>query len=758
MAALRPDRKNTAPTAQTGGADTAMSESEQDWMERAKSAYYSSTSFLDANYRKGWDDSIRAFNNQHSADSKYSQPAYDKRSKVFRPKIRTVIRKNEAAGAAAFFSNMDTITVNPDDQSNKTEVASAEVMKQVVQYRLTKSIPWFQIVLGGLQDAQTTGVACAEVLWEYKEAKAGDTKEATEEAEPESEEYPDQPEMPPNAMMASSTGALSPQNPMPPGSLASAMPPGGQPPVQGVPPPTMGSMPQVGGAPPVAAMAPPPPTKPAGPKVLVDKPVIDLFPVENLRIDPGANWIDPVNSSPYVIRLLPMYVLDIKAKMDAGLWRPMSDAVISSATEDRADSTRIARQKDRDDPYGADARSVDDYEIVWVQRHIHRRDDEDWEFYTLSDMALLTEPRPLKETVFHGKRPYVMGCCVLETHKVMPNSIATLGKGLQDETNEIANQRMDNIKFVLNKKWFVKRGKEADVAGLLRNVPGGVVMLDNPTEEMDELLGNFNPAQLMVNGGASNPARNMALLGQSQAAQVEYLLRTYVETFIQPILRLLVLCIQHYETDTTVLGIAGKRANLLQTFGINEATDVMLQNEMTLTVNVGMGATDPMMKLNKFLSVMHSYTEMLKSAPPGINMQEAGKEMFGLMGYQDGSRFLSNDNPQMQALQAELQKQQAMIAQLNAKLTDQTTVHQVKLKATAMTNDTRLKAVEMGNQNKIQTTQIKEDALNKRSLATHWRALHEHTASREDKHADRVVNATQNKDLQLPLSQGMSTQ
>ncbi|MDU9711646.1 hypothetical protein RGC52_08060, partial [Helicobacter pylori] len=47
----------------------------------------------------------------------------------------------------------------------------------------------------------------------------------------------------------------------------------------------------------------------------IDKPAIHLIPVENLRIDPGSNWEDPVNSSPYVIRMIPMYVKDVRAKM-----------------------------------------------------------------------------------------------------------------------------------------------------------------------------------------------------------------------------------------------------------------------------------------------------------------------------------------------------------------------------------------------------------------------------------------------------------
>ena len=47
----------------------------------------------------------------------------------------------------------------------------------------------------------------------------------------------------------------------------------------------------------------------------IDKPCIDLRPLENIRIDPGADWADPINSSPYVIDMLPMRIMDVKARM-----------------------------------------------------------------------------------------------------------------------------------------------------------------------------------------------------------------------------------------------------------------------------------------------------------------------------------------------------------------------------------------------------------------------------------------------------------
>ena len=236
-----PDSRNRPPTAQTENPDENTSD--EGWLARARSAFRTSTSYVDGNYRKTWEDGIRAFNNQHPSDSKYNSAAYDKRSKLYRPKIRAVMRKNEAAAAAAFFSNMDVVSITAADQSDKVQLISAEVMKQVLQYRLTKTIPWFQTVLGGLQDAQTVGVVCAHVHWMYEDDGR------------------------------------------------------------------------------------------------VDKPAVDLIPIENIRFDPAASWIDVVGTTPYFIHMIPMYVMDVKAKMESGEWHELS--VTSQTASSNYDSTRV---------------------------------------------------------------------------------------------------------------------------------------------------------------------------------------------------------------------------------------------------------------------------------------------------------------------------------------------------------------------------------------------------------------------------------
>jgi hypothetical protein len=656
---------------------------------------------MDTNYRKVWEDSIRAFYSQFPSDSKYNAPAYEKRSRLYRPKIRTIIRKNEAAAAAAFFSNMDTVSVGAQDQSSKPQLMNAEIMKGLLQYRLTKSIPWYQVVQGGIQDAQTMGVVCAHIHWRYEEEEGPDV--VTEELDDES---PTQTDLP--------VGAF-----------------------------TLGDGEQT-------EQIQQADTTPR--RVVTDKPAVDLVPVENIRIDAAASWTDPIHSSPFVIHLIPTYVMDVKAKIKSKEWLAVSDGMLSRATS-VSDSTRQARQKDREDPTGSDGKSVHDYEVVWVHRHIHRHRGSDIEFYTLGDMAMLSRPRPLKESVLHGKRPYEMGCCILETHRVMPSGVYPLGKGLQDEANEVVNQRLDNVKFALNKKWFAKRGRDVDIGGLVRNVPGGVVMMDDPEKDvreiswpdvtqsayeeqnrinldMDELLGNFNPAGLMAAGAHQNsPARNMSMTGQSSATMTEYLIRTYVETFVQPVLRQIVLLEQFYETDEVLLSLVGNNAQLFDRFGLSEITDQLLKQELTLTVNVGMGATDPTTKLQKFLTAMGAYAGLAKSPPPGVNLQEVGKEIFGHLGYSDGSRFFNSDNPQVLALQQQLQQMQGEMQKLQQQVTDKMTGHQVGLQKVQITNTTKEKIATM-----------KEENENRRSFATHIGAIMNAQNQHESKiqHADRI--------------------
>jgi hypothetical protein len=624
-----------------------------DWLKRARDAYRTSTTYIDSNLRKKWEDGIAAFYSQHPSDSKYNSDAFAKRSKIYRPKTRAIMRKNEAAAATAFFSNMDVVSITAENQGDPKQMASAEVMKALIQYRLGKTVPWFQTLLGGLQDTQKTGVCVSRQYWEF------DAKRK------------------------------------------------------------------------------------------IDKPCIRLIPIENFRYDPAAEWTDPVNTSPYNIEMMPMYVGDVKTlmkkkdpKTGAPKWKTLPDSTISQARNPN-DSTRSQRNQNRTDPTDSGT-PISDYEVCWVQRHIHRHDGEDWLFYTMGTEALLSEPELLIESVWHGKRDYVMGCCILETHITNPSGVYDLGKELQSEVNEVANQRLDNVKLVMNKRYFVKRGKNVDIASILRNVPGGATLMDDPENDVkesaftdvtqssyqeqdrlntdfDELVGNFNAQSLAPQVLNQAPGKTMQLLAGNTSGMVEYLLRTFCETWVEPVLRQMVLLEQHYETDNVIMGLAAKQAKLLQRVGMDRVTDDLLQQELTVKVNVGMGATDPGQKLQKFVGTITVVTNVLKEVVPGLNKDEIVKEAFALSGYQDGTRFVQEDPEKLQ-----LQQQIKQIGMEN---------QQLKMLMKNKQDDIAAKRekTQIDSATKLKIAGISEHGQNQRALVAHISSMEKAGMDKETK-------------------------
>lgn len=596
----------------------------------ARDAYSASTTYVDANFRKQWEDALRMFQSKHPLDSKYNSDAYKYRSKLFRPKTRSVIRKNEAAAAAAFFSNIDVVNLDPANEKDMKQVFGAQLYKALLQYRLTKSIPWFLTLIGGFQDAQTVGVVCSYQSWKYRERHI------------DSKEY----------YLDEQTGAA------------------------------------------VLGIDGEPLFNDRRESIVIeDKPCIEIIPVETLRIDRGAVWTDPVNSSPYIIHLMPMYVGDLKEmgkpnpKTQEAGWDVPEGTAILSATRETADSTRQVREGLREDSKEGN-NPVSDYEIVWVQKHIHRKAGEDFCFYTLGTEHILSKPKPLSELYLHGERPYVMGCAIIETHKIYPAGVPELGKEVQKEINEVTNSRMDNVRLVMNKRHIVKRGAQVDIRSLVRNVAGSATLANNPETdikvldyqdvtsssyqeqdrlnvEMDELVGNFSQGSVMTNRKLNETVGGMAMMGQGANQLTEYTIRTFTETWVEPVLRQLVKLEKEYETDEKVLKLMGEKLGA-------EVTDKAFDTDIELTVNVGMGATDPMMRLNKLLTAARSYAEIASMGNTGLNVPELGKEVFGAVGYRDGGRFIQEgEDPRIQQImeeaQAAIQDLQAQLAQANEK-------------------------------------------------------------------------------------------
>ena len=574
---------------------------------------------------------------------------------------------------SAFFANQDVISCEPQDQNDPIQAASAKLMEEVLNYRLTTSIPWFQVCIGGVQDAQVIGVVASYQYWEYETETKKYKSYATDVMTGEEIEVDEEEEI-----------------------------------------------------------------------VVKDKPVVELIAIENLRIHPAADWVNPIQSSPYVQRLVPLYAGDVIERMDEDnpktgekKWKKYSYEDIQSSQKYLFDTTRLARD-DNADRYDTEyqqtptSQVLKDYDVVWCIENFMRKDGKEYVFWTMGTEFMLTDAKPLKEVYWHGERPIVMGCCVLETNKLYPNGIAALGSQLQKELNENANQRLDNVKLVMNKRYIGRRGSGIDFDSLLRNVAGSVTLADDPVGDVreleftdvtsssymeqdrlnldfDELVGSFSQSSVQSNRKLNETVGGMAMLQGTSNAVTEFTLRTISETWIEPVMRQLVLLEQMYETDEVVLALAADRAELWQKFGLDQVTDDMLQAHLTVRVNVGMGATDPHQKLNSFLLGINSFASVISSIPPGmLNIEEVGKEIFGRMGYKDGARFMVNaekQDPEKMQMQQALQQYQQIVQQLQQQLQDKSADREVKILDTKMKEegDTQRTAMtEAGDDRRLQ--------------------------------------------------------
>lgn len=431
------------------------------------------------------------------------------------------------------------------------------------------------------------------------------------------------------------------------------------------------------------------------PKKGIDRPKIRLIPAENIRIDPASDWTDPVNSSPYVINMIPMFVKDVKQRMTSGKWVTLEDGQILSARQTMNDTTRQVREgrSDSKDQPGA----ITDFTVVWVHQNFIEVDGEDVIYYTMGTNQLLTAPVPLKKEFWHGRRPIVMGNCIIEAHKVYPSSFCNLVKGSNDEGNDLANLRLDNIKLILNPRHQALRNKQVDLRSITRNVPSSVTMVsshddikpvtttdatgssfqeqDRLNSEFDDLAGGFTGSSVANNKNLNETVGGMNLLANNGELVSDYQMRTWIETWLEPVLGQLILLEREYESDGVLLGLAAQANNM------ESIPEEMLRQEVLLSVNVGIGNTNPQNKVDRFVYGLQALSRLKPELVKKLKDEEIVKELFGHLGYRDGLRFFDLEaqgdpidgdikKATLEKLQAEIEqiKQSSNVKQVDAML------------------------------------------------------------------------------------------
>jgi len=653
---------------------------ENEWIRIARQIYEGSTDYLDANLRFQWEKSLSLFNGKHPPGSKYNTTAYEKRAKFFRPKTRIAVRNLQAAMSVAFFTNEDVVSIEPANPNDQMQSAAAVVAQSIMQYRLTNTIPWFQTMVAALQDAMVQGVCISHQYWDFHEKKESYV-EVDQNNDPINDEEG-------NPLIHEQLTAIK------------------------------------------------------------DFPVIELISPENIRIDPAADWSDPIKSTPYIVHLIPMYLQDVREKIKSGEWLDVTDEELLSTSDDseQDNTTRLVRDEPRMDPKENESEfgEIKDFRIIWVHKNIVKRDGVDQCFFTAGIEIMLTDPKPLREMypwLMEEERPYVMGAVNLEAHKLYPSGTVELTQELQAAANDIWNQRFDNVKLAMNKRYHIRRDRNIDLDALFRSVPGGAVEMDDPDTDVrvidtkdvtgsayaeqdrinmdfDELQGNFSTSTIQGARALNETVGGMNLLAGESSTIAEYTLRTFADTWVQKVLKQLLRLEQYYETDPVVLAVAGTQAANRFKFNADEMLDELLRQDVLLKVNVGLNATDPLKKVQNLLFGVQTL-----AAFPGvaerINLPELTKEIFGQLGYKDGSRFVAweeGGDGRIEQLEMQLQELQQMI-QIDQQKTEG------KIKIQEVKNQGGAQVAQIRSQSDIETEMIRQESDIKEAEIRHQDAV-----------------------------------
>jgi hypothetical protein len=617
--------RDAAVRAATGKGTTEL-------LQQLTEAEQTGKTFLTTYVNPARERSYKAFRNEHFQGSKYLGARYKTRSKLFKPKTRSAVRKSMASAAGALFASADVVCIEAQDTSDPKQRASADLKQELLNYRLERtngrdSIPWFLVSMGAHQDATLGGICVSKQYWKFRERvkKQGDDYE--QNADPITQ-------------------------------------------------------------------------------ITIDRPDSLNIASENVIIDPNCEWTRPAQTSAYLIVRYPMPIHEVMSMMRPSHFKTQADWIeydeatlltLAGASPDDVKAVRDARSS------GADGQQVDKttgaYRVLWVYENFLHINGEDIHFWSIGNQKLLSVPRCTYESYpeFYGERPYVIGFGALETHRPIPMAPAESWQQLQQEANDITNLRLDQMKQVVTPVTKVKRGRQVDLEQVMRRGQDTVLMLtdledvefDRPPDvpasayqeaqylnnDFDELAGVFSQGSVQSNRSLNETVGGMKLLSGAANSVTEFDLRVWVETWVEPVLYQLVKLEEYYESDEKILALAGQKAELIEKYGIDQITDHLLMQDVTLRVSAGIGAADPMQGLDKFNNaatiasniIMPFMQAGLVSIRPKTN--EIVDEVFGKAGYKGAfERFFEEVDQQQQAPQPDPTKMAEL--QLKAQIED----------------------------------------------------------------------------------------
>lgn len=365
--------------------------------------------------------------------------------------------------------------------------------------------------------------------------------------------------------------------------------------------------------------------------------------LERLRIDPYADPLDPIGTSSFIIHQTEMYVDDLKAKQKEDGWLSFSiedlqeNFVSVASSENEIESSRY---RDGYDPKEGNGSVDPELEKVFVHENIIRENNKYYVFYTLGTTKMLTKVFDLKEIYPQGL-PFVMAPLYPEEMKVYATAPLDHAYPAQKLINDYTNSSMDAIDQIAWPVTIIKANSGFDAKKLQKIGPNSFIEARNPQtdvfqltkqaqpqalrSEVPFLMNNFDstvgglPNSTVSTEGGDTTATGQNMRYRSQSQVINMYLMNYNEKFIEPVLELMLKCEKIFglKEDKFVEKVF-KNTKLLQRYhdkllqeGINpeefEVDREFAEADTVLSVNVGMGAVSPQMRVEQFFSFFKCY-------------------------------------------------------------------------------------------------------------------------------------------------------
>ena len=638
------------------------------FLDLSRKSYRESEDWFQASMRRELEDAQHNFNSEHPSHSKYHTEAFTKRSRTFRPKTRIAVRNIEAKASIAAFATADVVHCSAANEKDDAQVLGAKVHNSILNTRLNAprqegGIDWFRVFTGGVQLGAKDGTVISKQTWKFKERQFREETLYRDVLSNETyTEFEDKTE------------------------------------------------------------------------VLEDRPQVDLCPIENFRFSPASNWMDVIGSSPFLIYEEPVYVGEIKQLMkqpedpEGIKYHEYDDGILRAAINKDWDSIRSAREGDvRQDRYEEES-PIPDFQLVWRREYIMDVDGEDWVWWTLGGELMLTEPIPIEEVYVQG-RPYVMGHVNIEALKVLPAGIPKLMEGLQGDANELQNLRFDNLRLGILNRNIVARGKGVDIRVLTRGTPGSSILANDVNaikpmetkdvtrssyEEQDRFNMDMDDLTGAMNKGTVGSARNLGdtvggleLTADESGGLTDFMIRTLVETWAEPVLRQLIKLESKYEQDKTILEIAAQQSGGVDVLAAYRS----LKESITVKIDIGYGATSPAKRIQKIGLATNTTVNLLSTINPNMLQQMDAKavvtDIYGAVGM-DAARYFPSlqddhqEDPRVQQLQQQLQEAQQVIQMKQVETKGRTDVAMIGAQS-------RVQVAQMGQQTDMAKLQLDRD-------------------------------------------------